>query len=269
MDAVSCKQKGGFAMNWLETSDELVKALRLKTDPLAFKRFENLEEFAKIKNVFHIPTFSTFCQAVHRARVQGLTIGITKQDKMNHRCLRLHGLKHAHDKSMKEEAAMLSHTWFGSPEDALKQQQETPRVPVAEAVALAPLSKGKFDPDVVLIYGNPAQIMMLLCGMQKEKYERFQFFFIGEGACADSLGEFYRTGKPQVSIPCYGERSMGQVADDEIALALAPAEIPRAISGMNRLAKIGFKYPINFIGSQADLEPILAQVYPALQAKKP
>ena len=255
-------------MNWLEVSDELVKMLRLKTDPLAFKRFEKSEGLEAIRNVFHIPTFSTFCQAVHRARVQGLTIGITKLDKMNHRCLRLHGVKHAHEKSMKEEAAMLSRTWFASPEEALLQQQETPRVPVAEAVALAPLSKGKFDPDVVLFYGNPAQMMMLLCGLQKVKYERFQFFFIGEGACADSLGECYRTGKPQLSIPCYGERAMGQVADDEISVALPPGEIPRAISGMKQLAKIGFKYPINFIGGQADLEPILAQVYPALKEKK-
>jgi len=255
-------------MNRLEVSDELVKMLRLKTDPLAFKRFEKTEELEAIRNVFHIPTFSTFCQAVHRVRVQGLTIGITKLDRMNHRCLRLHGVKHAHEKSMKEEAAMLSRTWFASPEEALLQQQETPRVPVGEAVALAPLSKGKFDPDVVLFYGNPAQMMMLLCGLQKVKYERFQFFFIGEGACADSLGECYRTGKPQLSIPCYGERAMGQVADDEISVALPPGEIPRAISGMKQLAKIGFKYPINFIGGQADLEPILAQVYPDLKERK-
>jgi hypothetical protein len=56
---------------------------------------------------------------------------------------------------------------------------------------------------------------------------------------------------------------MGQVADDEISLALPPAEINRALSGMKKLAKIGFKYPIGFIGAQADLEPILSKVYPA------
>jgi hypothetical protein len=55
---------------------------------------------------------------------------------------------------------------------------------------------------------------------------------------------------------------MGQVADDEISLALPPAEIGRALSGMKKLAKIGFKYPISFIGAQADLTPILSQVYP-------
>jgi uncharacterized protein (DUF169 family) len=249
-------------MNWAEVSDELVKRLRLKTDPLAFRRFEKTEDLEAIKNVFHIPTQSTFCQAVHRARVQGLTVGIVKGDKVGDRCLRLFGVKPASEKSMEAEAAMLSTTWFKNPEEAMQQQRETPRVPVAEAVALAPLAREKFEPEVILLYGNPAQIMMLLCGLQKEKYERFQFFFIGEGACADSLAECYRTNKPQVSIPCYGERAMGQVADDEMALALPPAEIPRAFSGMTKLAKVGFKYPINFIGSQADLEPILSRVYP-------
>lgn len=255
-------------MNWLETNNELVKMLRLKTDPLAFLRFQKAEELEAVGNVYHIPTYFTFCQAIHRARVQGLTVGVTKQDKMNARCMRLHGLKQAHEKSMKEEAALLSTTWFNTPEEALMQQMETPRVPVEEAIALAPLFKGKFEPEVVLFFGNPAQLMMLLCGLQKEKYERFHFYFIGEGACADSLAECYRTNKPQLSIPCYGERAMGQVADDEISLALPPKQIPQAIAGLKRLAKVGFKYPINYIGGQADLEPILAQAYPSANLKK-
>jgi uncharacterized protein (DUF169 family) len=249
-------------MSWADTSNELINTLRLKTDPIAFRRLEKAEELDNIRNVQRIPTLFTFCQAVFLVRVQKLTIGITKQDKMNIRCMRLHGVRHASEKSMQGEAQMLSTTWFASPEEAFQQQLDSPRVPVAEAVVLSPLSKDKIEPEVVLIFGNPAQLMMLLCGLQKEKYERFDFHFIGEGACSDSLGECYKTGKPQLSIPCYGERSMGQVADDEISLALPPAEIGRALSGMKKLAKIGFKYPISFIGAQADLAPILSQVYP-------
>jgi len=249
-------------MSWSETTAELIQKLRLKTDPIAFRRLEKAEDLEAIKNVQRIPHLFTFCQAVFLARVQKLTIGITKQDKMNIRCMRLHGVRHASEKSMQGEAQMLSTTWFASPEEAYQQQLDSPRVPVAEAVVLSPLSKDKIEPEVVLIFGNPAQLMMLLCGLQKEKYERFDFHFIGEGSCSDSLGECYKTQKPQLSIPCYGERSMGQVADDEISLALLPAEISRAISGMKKLAKIGFKYPISYIGAQADLEPILSQIYP-------
>jgi len=41
---------------------------------------------------------------------------------------------------------------------ALRQQQETPRVPVADAIIVAPLSKENFDPEVISIYGNPRRL---------------------------------------------------------------------------------------------------------------
>jgi hypothetical protein len=55
---------------------------------------------------------------------------------------------------------------------------------------------------------------------------------------------------------------MGQVANDEIVFALPPGEMERAILGMKKLAKIGFKYPIGFIGGWVDPAPVLAQFYP-------
>lgn len=252
---------------WAKIADEFKTLLKLRTEPVAFRRLEKAEELDKIKNVVRVNRGFTYCQVPFLVRVLGQTVGITKQDPIGVRCTRLHGLRQASEKSMQAEAEMLSKTWFGSPEDALKQQRETPRLPVGEAIVTAPLYKEKFEPEVVSIYGNPAQIMMILCGLQKEKYERFQFFFIGEGACADSLAQCYVTGKPALAIPCFGERSMGQVADDEIVVALPPGELERAISGIQKLAKIGFKYPISFIGGLADPTPVLSQFYPAQDKK--
>lgn len=247
---------------WSEMSEDFKKLLRLRTEPVAFSRLEKADELDKIANIIRVQRGFTFCQVPFLVRVLGQTVGITKADPIGVRCTRLHGLRPATEKSMEAEAAMLSTTWFASPEEALQQQHETPRIPVGEAIVAAPLGKEKFEPEVVLIYGNPAQIMMILCGLQKERYERFQFFFIGEGACADSLGQCYVTGKPALAIPCYGERTMGQVADDEIVIALPPGELGRTISGMKKLTKIGFKYPIPFIGGLTDPTAVLAQFYP-------
>ena len=247
---------------WAETSEDFKRLLRLRTEPVAFRRLEKAEDLDKIANVVRVKRGFTFCQVPFLVRVLGQTVGITKGDPIGDRCTRLHGLRPATEKSMQSEAAMLSSTWFASPEEALQQQRETPRVPVGEAIVAAPLGKEKFEPEVVLIYGNPAQIMMILCGLQKERYERFQFFFIGEGACADSLAQCYVSGKPAAAIPCYGERAMGQVADDEMVVALPSGELGRAISGMKKLAKVGFKYPIPLIGGLADPAPVLAQFYP-------
>jgi len=252
---------------WAEVGNDFKSSLRLRTEPIAFRRLEKAEELDKIRNVVRINRGFTFCQVPFLVRVLGQTIGITKKDPIGDRCTRLHGLRSATEKSMQGEATLLSTTWFASPEEALKQQQETPRILQGEAIVVAPLTKEKFEPEVVLIYGNPAQIMMILCGMQKEKYERFQFFFIGEGACADSLAQCYVTGKPSLAIPCYGERAMGQVADDEIVIALPPGEMGRALAGMKKLAQIGFRYPIAFIGGLADPAPVLAQFYPGAGKK--
>jgi uncharacterized protein (DUF169 family) len=247
---------------WQEMSEGLKKLLRLRTEPIAYRRFEKAGDLDKIANVVRLQRGFTFCQVPFLVRVMGQTIGITKQDPIGDRCTRLHGLRPATEKSMQAEAQMLSTTWFATPEEALQQQRETPRIPVGEAICVAPLGKEKFEPEVVLIYGNPAQIMLILCGLQKERYERFPFFFIGEGACADSLAQCYVSGKPAVAIPCYGERTMGQVADDEMVIALPPAELGRAISGMEKLSKIGFRYPTRFIGGLADPTAVLAQFYP-------
>jgi uncharacterized protein (DUF169 family) len=249
--------------DWAELGTELENTLRLKTKIIAYRRLEKAEELDAIKNVVRIDRFFTFCQVPFMVRVNGITVGITREDKIQDRCSRLFGLKQATEKSMNAEAAMLSTTWFRSPEEALQQQNDYYRVPVGGAIVLAPLTKQKFEPEVLLMYGNPAQIMMILCGLQKIKYERFSFSFIGEGACTDSLAQCYITGKPAVSIPCYGERSMGGVSDDEMAIALPPGELERTISGLKQLAKIGFKYPINSIGPLLDPTPLLRGIYPA------
>jgi uncharacterized protein (DUF169 family) len=249
--------------NWAELGTELENTLRLKTKIIAYRRLEKAEELDTIKNVVRIDHFFTFCQIPFMVRVNGITVGITKDDKVNPRCTRLFGLRPATEKSMNAEAAMLSTTWFRSPEEALVQQGDYYRIPVGGAIVLAPLTKQKFEPEVLLVYGNPAQIMMLMCGLQKMKYERFSFSFIGEGACSDSLAQCYITGKPALSIPCYGERAIGGVSDDEVVIALPPGELERAISGLKELQKIGFRYPISFIGPLLDPTPMLTGIYPA------
>jgi uncharacterized protein (DUF169 family) len=247
--------------DWSELGAELENTLRLKTKIIAYRRLEKAEELDTIKNVIRLDRFFTFCQVPFMVRVNGITVGITKENKILDRCSRIFGLRQATEKSMNAEAAMLSTTWFHSPEEALQQQNDYYRVPVGGAIVLAPLTKQKFEPEVLLMYGNPAQIMMVLCGLQKVKYEHFSFSFIGEGACSDSLAQCYITGKPAVSIPCYGERSMGGVSDDEIVVALPPGELERAISGLKELAKIGRKYPIDSTGPLLDPTPLLSGIY--------
>ena len=244
-----------------EKSKALKEKLCLASEPIGYKRFEKESDLETVAGVRRWRQPCMFCQIPFMARIGGLTIGLTSDDEVGDRCKRIHGLMAADEKSKMQEAKSLSGTWMPSVEEGLNQQEDYPRIPPGEAIVVGPLVKNNFEPDVVLVYGNPAQIMMLMCGLQKVEYERFEFHFIGEGACVDSLGQCYNTGKPSLAIPCYGERAMGQVKDDEIVIALPPSDLDRALEGLDILGKIGFKYPISNIGGFTDPNQQLSKYY--------
>ncbi|MFH1351762.1 MAG: DUF169 domain-containing protein, partial [Pseudomonadota bacterium] len=72
--------------------------------------------------------------------------------------------------------------WVKTREDGKKYEASIPRLPLGEyeAVAMAPLVYNPFDPDIVLIYANPAQMMLLINSLQFEDYEVMQFYCVGE-----------------------------------------------------------------------------------------
>ena len=76
---------------------------------------------------------------------------------------------------------------------------------------------------------------------------------MGESSCADSWGRALKTGQPSLSIPCFAERRYGGVLDDELLMALAPADIAKALAGMAALAKNGLRYPFATYGIQQDV----------------
>jgi uncharacterized protein (DUF169 family) len=229
--------------DWTGLSRELERLLHLRTYPIAYKKLETVAELEKIPGVQRPERVSSFCQLPSLVRRAGVTFGITKENLME-RCARINGLADTTEEEIAQEAAALATTWFANAEEARKQLAAYPLIPPGEALLLAPLASGQFEPDVVLIYGNPAQLMMLMYGLQFKDYERFQFFFIGEGACADALAQCYISGKPALAVPCFGERAFGCVTEDELVIALPPRMVGKAIEGLQAIEARGFKYPV-------------------------
>ena len=238
--------------DWTELSNEMERSLRLRTYPVAYRRLEKLAELDGIPEVIRINRAFTFCQLPTLARRgQGVTIGVTRDDPINPRCARIFGLAPTTEEQLANEIPYFTRTYFTTEEEARRQMASYPLVPPGEAVVVAPLAAARFDPDVVLVYGTPAQLMVLMCALQVKDFERFQFFFIGEGSCSDSLAQCYITGKPALSIPCYGERAFGSVEDDELILAIPPAMMEKAIEGLHTLESRQRGYPIPILGPGA------------------
>lgn len=247
--------------DWAGLTAELERLLRLQTYPVAYKRFDDVKELEKIPKLRRLERQAMFCQLPTLVRRGGWTIGVTR-DNLSERCARINGLAETTEEEIEREVANFITSWFGTEKDARKQMAAYPLVPAGEAVALAPLAAGKFEPDSVLIYGNPAQMMLLMNGLQFKDYERFNFFFIGEGACADGLAQCYTSGKPALAIPCFGERRFGGVTDDEMVIALPPAMIEKAVEGLQALWQRGLRYPIMYFGPECDPTAALSRAYP-------
>jgi uncharacterized protein (DUF169 family) len=254
-------KKEASMIDWAGLSHDMESLLRLKASPVAYKRLEKLEELDKIPEVIRLDRRASFCQVPAMVRTMGVTIAATR-DNFGERCARINGLAPTTEKEVNWEAEGFANTWFANVEEARKQMAEYPLIPPGEAAVLAPLASGKFHPDVILIYGNPAQMMLLMNGLQFKDYERFQFFFIGEGSCADGLAQCYTSGKPALAIPCMGERAFGAVTDDEMVMALPPGMMTKAVEGLKALKSRGISYPIMYLGPLCDPSPILMQIYP-------
>jgi uncharacterized protein (DUF169 family) len=247
--------------DWTELTKKLEGLLRLKTFPVAFKLLEDPAELDKFPWVRRLPNKATTCQMITIVRTFDWTVGAVAEDFVSPRCTSIIGLSALPEYIA--DGTMRSMVWCGTVEDARKCEDSIPLIPHGRynAVILAPLVYGPFDPDMILVYGNPAQIMLMINGLQFRDYERFQFFSVGESACADSIAQCFNTGKPACTIPCYGERRYGHVQDDEMVMALPPAFLEKVVDGLESLYQRGIRYPISLFGAQVDPSPGLLGAY--------
>jgi len=255
---------------WADEARELETLLRLRTFPLAWRRVKTVAEMEKIPRVRRLDHPVTFCQMLTLARTAGWTVGLTAKDFPRCGFKSVAGLVPPTEEDL--SGIRRAGYWLKTPEDARKQMTSMCRIPADgyEAMVLAPLAAERFEPEVVIVYGNPAQLMMLCCGYQWTDYERLTFHFIGETACSDSIAQCYRSGKPALTLPCYGERRLGHAQDDELIIALPPAAVARTLEGLRGLFKVGLRYPIPYFGAEADASPTLERAYgeEALKARK-
>ena len=131
-----------------------------------------------------------------------------------------------------------------------------------EAMVVSPLASGRLNPpDICLVYATPGQMIILINGLQWSGYKKFDWSVVGETACADSWGRALSTGEPSLSLPCYAERRYGGVPDEEMLMALSPAHLAKAITGMKALARNGLRYPIAPYGIQSDVRAGMSVSY--------
>lgn len=237
---------------WKEVAQQFDFYLRLRTFSLALKLYESPEEMEKVSKIKKPYWKATLCQLLTIARTFGWTVGATAAEFVSPYCPSTLGFCPAPEPAL--DGRQMHEIWFATQEDARKHQKAMRRIPHGKfkAMALSPLFQERIEPDMVIIYGTPAQMIRLIAGIQWENYERLQFYSVGESACTDFIGECYHSQKPSLTIPCFGERRFGGVQEEELVIALPTQAIDKILKGLEATQKSGIRYPIPYYGCQVD-----------------
>jgi len=100
---------------------------------------------------------------------------------------------------------------------------------------ICPLAKVSFDPDVVVFEDMPERIYWFVALMTAEKGNRAEFSTAPfQCVCEDSTTIPIMTGRPNISLGCYGCRKRTDMRPDEMAIGVPYDMIPGFVE---RLAK--------------------------------
>ncbi|MFX1532658.1 MAG: DUF169 domain-containing protein [Promethearchaeota archaeon] len=231
--------------NWMNIGKSLEELLRPQTYPLAVKFVKDESEFPE--RTRRPEEKIAICQALTISRRYGWTMGITEQDSGCPAVNITYGWTKIIDEPTIEQFFLGA--GYASDEDAARSiVGNLDRLEPGEygGVVISPLTRTKIVPDVILVYGNPAQMMRLVQGATYKEGKKITGEFTGIAAsCTGGIIHTFKTGEYQVVIPGNGDRVFASTHDNEMLFTIPAAKAEDIIVGM-RAQRVA-KYPIPMV----------------------
>jgi len=256
-------------VNYKEAGQFIRDDLRLKTFPVAVKFLKDTMDFSeKTRRPSAVLNKRvTICQGVTMARNYGWTVGLAKEDLICVPAMIAFGFSGASRPEETLGKLFCEVSFSESEEQGINEATAISRLENEEykAIALSPLQKGLYDPDTVVVYGNPAQVMRMIQALVFKESGRIQGNFGGKVECTEYLVAPFKTGAPRIVIPGMGDRIFSMTQDDEMVFALPGKQLNALVEGMKEAGKkIGARYPVT---SYQNFEPEFPKPYKMLGEK--
>jgi len=198
----------------------------------------------------------TICQAVSFSRRYGWSIAMNGADLSCPIAQVVFGYEE--EPAFYTEGNLACGMYTDTLEAGVKSELDVPKFSAEESgyYVSTPLERAEMDPDVVVIYGNSAQVMRLVAGMLYKRGGSIPSTFSSRADCADIAIKPLQTGEPQVIVPCYGDRLFAQTQDHEMAFSFNFRDAAELVEGLAGTQKGGIRYPIpSFLRYQAEFPP--------------
>jgi uncharacterized protein (DUF169 family) len=237
-----------------EASRTILQYLRVDTYPLAVKFFGGEDEFpAEVQRVSALGIKIATCQATSIARRFGWSVAVTPADINCASGLLGFGwgdIKPGLNRLEEVADFLVSAGYVKDKERAWKTIDGIPYLKDGykspyEGLVLSPLDAGVIDdPDVILIYGNAAQISRMV-----------QSYIYIRGGVVKSESQvgltcFSEMIRPMLEksacyiVPGRGERTLGMAGNEEMVFALPWEQLDDFLTGLTETHEAGSKYPI-------------------------
>lgn len=230
-----------------EYDTQLNRYLRLSSFPVSVKFVESWDEVpprAK-RPARDLGNRFTTCQAISVARRYGWTLALGRADSSCVLGAMVLGLEKR--LSHYTEGNLCIGLYTDTLEAGRLSEESVPKLPEGKyvGVLVAPLHRAPSEPDSIIIYGNSAQIMRLGQAWLWKRGGVLTSEFRGRIDCADTAIAPYLVHKPQMVVPCAGDRIFGQVQDHEVAFSFPFSVIDEIVEGLEATHKAGAsRYPV-------------------------
>ena len=238
-----------------ETAEALSAYLKIDTLPLAIKFVEKFAEGTPAG--FSSPSAQgyrmAFCQVVSAARKWGTPFALSPKDIKCGAALLSFGwaeLEPGLDRKEEITKFILESGYMKDEETARKTLDSIPlltgeQVLPYKGLLIAPLERCMIEePDVMLIYGNPAQILRLIQSTVYMKGETVTSEAHVGLSCVSEMIKPMLEKKATFVLPGRGERGLGMAGNDEMCFALPASELTTLITGLKTTDEKGSRYPV-------------------------
>ncbi len=238
--------------DWTAKADALNRLIRPLTFPIAVKLAKSIEEFPeKTRRPLRDMGFKTnLCVGMTMARKYGWTVGMTADDNACPIVAYTFGWSEPEAETRKAIADFMIMMKYSANENVAKTSMETidqvklDKGQCAGAV-FSPLERTKVEPDLVMIFCSPAQLMRLVHGATQETGVAVQSIFNGRaGTCTEGVLQTFKTRTPKVVLPGNGDRVWALVQDEEMVFTIPASWLDSVIKGLEATHQTGIRYPI-------------------------
>jgi uncharacterized protein (DUF169 family) len=184
------------------------------------------------------------CQSIGIARRYGWSIAVGQEDVICPLASVSFGFRPANARYDAGEAALGMYCTDSEAAQALEAATWRFEAGRYERLCVAPLAKLSFEPHVVAVYGNSAQVMRLVNAALHARGGRVESSSGGRLDCAELVIQTMQTNEPKVVLPCNGDRVFGMAQDTEMAFAFPADRSAEMVAGLEATHKGGVRFPI-------------------------